>query len=87
MTKEKAGGEASLEIGGEPDGYSKNPLPESRNIIGSVDSVRRGGLIRQVPPAEEPAESAAKKRQHDRSHRLKERESAPSEHQLHGRLA
>ena len=34
-------------------------LPESTNIIGSVDCAR-GALVRQVPPAEEPAESAAK---------------------------
>ena len=46
-------------------------LPARRE--GPVDSVRRGALIRQVPPAEEPAESAAKKRQCVRSHRLKER--------------
>ena len=32
-----------------------------------------GALVRQVPPAEEPAKSAAKKRQCDRSHRSKER--------------
>ena len=33
------------------------------NIIGPVDSARRGALVREVPPAEEPAESATKKRQ------------------------
>ena len=37
------------------------------------DSVRRGALVRQVPPAEEPTESAVKKRQCERSHRSKER--------------
>ena len=43
------------------------------NIIGSVDCAR-GALVRQVPPAEEPAESVAKKRQCDKSHRSKERD-------------
>ena len=46
-------------------------LPESRNIPGSVYSAR-GALVRQVPLAEEPAESAAKKRQCDRRHLSKE---------------
>ena len=49
-------------------------LPESRNIIGPVDSARRKALIRQVPAAEEPAESASNKDQCDRSHRSKERD-------------
>ena len=44
------------------------------NIIGTVDSVRRGALVRQVPSAEEPAESAVKKRQCERNHRSKERD-------------
>ena len=74
MTRAKAGREASLKFGGKPDGYSKHHLPESRNIIGSADSARRGELVRSVPPAEEPAESAAKNRQCDRSHRSKERD-------------
>ena len=30
--------------------------------MGPVDSARRGALVREVPPAKEPAESAAKKR-------------------------
>ena len=34
-------------------------LQESTNILGSVECAR-GALVRQVPPAEEPAESAAK---------------------------
>ena len=72
MTRAKPGGKASLKFGGEPDGYSKIHLPESRSIIGSVDSARRGALVREVPPAEQPAESAAKKRQCERSHRSKE---------------
>ena len=39
-------------------------LPEeSRSILDPVDSARKGALVREVPPAEEPAESAAKKRQ------------------------
>ena len=33
------------------------------NIIGPVDSAKRGALVRHVPPAEEPTESAANKRQ------------------------
>ena len=74
MTRAKAGGEASLEFGGEPDGYSKNGLSESRNIAGLVDSTKRRALVREVPPAEEPAESATKKRQCERSHRSKERD-------------
>ena len=44
------------------------------NIIGPVDSARRGALVREVPPAEEPAESAAKKGQCEMSHRSKERD-------------
>ena len=44
------------------------------NTIGTVDSARRGALVRQLPPAEEPAESDAKKRQCEKSHRLKERD-------------
>ena len=49
-------------------------LPESRDIIGLVNSARRGALVREVPPAEEPAESAAKKCQCVRYHRSKGRE-------------
>ena len=41
---------------------------------GTVDTARRGALIRQVSSAEEPTESAAKKRQCERSHRPKERD-------------
>ena len=63
-----------MKFGGEPDGYPKNHLPESRNIIDSVDGARRGALARKVPPAEQPAESAAKKRQCESSHRSKERD-------------
>ena len=59
MTRAKAGGEASLEFGDEPEGYSKNHLPESRDIIGPVDCPRRRALVREAPPAEEPAESTA----------------------------
>ena len=52
-----------------------NCLPEeSRNIIGPVDSARRRALVREVPSAEKPADSAAKKRQCERSHRSKERD-------------
>ena len=55
---------------------------KSRNIIDSVDCAR-GALVRQVPPVEELAESATKKRQCDRSHRSKERDEcatrAPAE--------
>ena len=74
MIRAKAGGEASLEFECEPNGYSKNHLPESRNIIGSVDSIRSGALVREVPPAGESTESVAKKRQCERSHRSKERD-------------
>ena len=58
-------------------------LLESRNIIGSVDCAR-GALVSQVPSTEEPSKSTAKKRQCDRSHRSKEREHAPLEHQPSG---
>ena len=51
----------------------QNYLLESRNIIGPIDSARKGALVRQVPPAEKPTESAAKKRQCERSHWSKER--------------
>ena len=42
------------------------------NITGSVYSAR-GALVHQVPPAEEPTKSTAKKRQCDRRHRSEER--------------
>ena len=45
------------------------------NIIGSVNSAGGGPLVRQLPPTEEPAESAAKKREYERSHRSKERDA------------
>ena len=52
-------------------------LPEeSRDIIVPVDSARRRALVREVPPAEEPAESAAKEHQCVRYHRSKEREES-----------
>ena len=51
----------------------QNHLPERRNIVGPVDSARRGALVREVLSAEEPAESAAKKYECKRSHRSKER--------------
>ena len=47
---------------------------ESMNILGPVDIARRAALVRESPPAEEPAESAAKNSQCERSHRLKERD-------------
>ena len=72
MTRAKAGREASLGFGGEPDGHFKNHPPESRKIVGTVDSARRTALVRQVPPTEESAESAAKERQCERSHQSKE---------------
>ena len=50
---------------------------ESRDIIGPVDSARRGALLREVPPIEEPAESAAKKPQCVRSHRPKVHRQRP----------
>ena len=74
-TRAKAGGEASLDfwvIRNEPE--SRGICQRAGSIIGSVDSARRGALVRQVPPAEEPAESAAKKRQYERSHWAKERD-------------
>ena len=83
MTRANAGGEASLKFGGESKAYSKHHRLESRNNISSVDRARRGALVRQVPPVEEPAESAAKKHQCNRSHRSNEREEcatrAPAE--------
>ena len=47
-------------------------LPKSTDIIGPVDCARRKALVGEVPPAEEPAEGAAKKRQNERSHQPKE---------------
>ena len=49
-------------------------LLESRNLTGPSYGTRRGVRVRQVPPAEEPAESASKKRQCYRRHRAKERD-------------
>ena len=43
-------------------------------MIGPVDNARRGALVRQISLAEEPTESAAKKRQCETSHRSKERD-------------
>ena len=43
-------------------------------MIDPVDSVRRGALVREVLPAEEPAESAVKKCQCKRIPRSKERD-------------
>ena len=50
------------------------------NIIGSVDSTR-GALARQVSPAGELVESAAKKRQCDSSTGRRSATSPPSKHQ------
>ena len=48
--------EASLDLGFPSP---QDHLPEeSRDIIGPVDSARRGALVREVPPVEELAESA-----------------------------
>ena len=43
-----------------------------REGTSTARSTAPGALERQVPPAEEPAESSAKNRQCDRSHRSKE---------------
>ena len=48
-------------------------MPESKKTIGPVYSTRIEVRVRQVPPAEDPAESAARKRQCYRRHRSKER--------------
>ena len=40
--------------------------------MGLVDSVKRGALVREVPSAEEPAESPSKKPMCERSQRPKE---------------
>ena len=70
--------EVNLELGYSTKTLSEQDTvptsPESRNNPGSVYSARRGMLVRQVPPAEESAESASKKRQCDRRHRSKERD-------------
>ena len=55
-------------------GKPHSTCPIAGNIIYPFDSARREALVRDVPPAEAPAESAAKKRQCERSHRSKERE-------------
>ena len=77
VTRAKAGGEVSLYFGitrseREPHGTCQR----AGNIIGAVDTARRGALVRQVSPAEEPTESAAKKRQCERSHWSKDRRVA-----------
>ena len=54
-TRAKAGEEVSLEFGGEPEEYSNITYQREGTIIVPVDSAR-GGLVREVPPAEEPAE-------------------------------
>ena len=54
---------------------------ESRDIIGSVGCANRGALIRVVPPAKVPAESAAKKRQSERKPPAEGTQGASSEHQ------
>ena len=63
-----------MEVGGEPEGYSNITCQRARNTIGPVDSARKGVLVRQVPSTEETDESAAKKRQRERSHLSKERD-------------
>ena len=55
-------------------------MNEDTNIIGSVYSAK-GALVRQVPPAEDPAESAAKERQYDRGTGRRSATIAPPEHQ------
>ena len=70
---EQEPGEVRLDFGvtwseREPCGTCKR----AGKVIGPVDSARKGALVLEVPPAEEPAESAAKKRQCERSHRSKE---------------
>ena len=47
-------------------------LPESRDIIGPVNSARRA-LVREAPPVEETAERAAKEHQCVSYHRSKQR--------------
>ena len=46
--------------------------PGVHNPVWIAAAASRGALVREVPPAEEPAESAAKKRQCKRSRRPKE---------------
>ena len=49
-------------------------LPEEkRDIVSSIDSARRGALVREVSSAEERAESAAKEHRYVRNHRMEER--------------
>ena len=72
---EQEPGDVSLDLGvtrseREPHGTCQR----AGNIIGPVDSARRRALVREVRPAEEPAESAAEKSQCERSHRSKERD-------------
>ena len=44
-------------------------LPEeNRDIVSSIDSARRGALVREISLAEEPTESAAKEHQYVRNH-------------------
>ena len=44
------------------------------NIVDPFDNARRGALVRELPPTEETANSATKKRQCESSHRTKERD-------------
>ena len=55
-------------------------VPASEQGTSSTRSraLQRRAPIRQVPPAEEPAEGATKKHQCDRSHRSKERDECAS---------
>ena len=60
-TRAKAGGEASLEFGDEPEGYFNITCQRAGNINCPIDSAMKGALVRQVLLAEEPTESVAKK--------------------------
>ena len=51
-------------------------LSRSRYVIGLVNSAGRGALVREMSPAEESAESAAKERQFVRYHESEEREKS-----------
>ena len=51
-------------------------LPVSKDITGAVNSARRGVLVCEIPPAEEPAETTPEEHQCVRYQRLNEREES-----------
>ena len=57
------------------EGTSRSPARE-QGLIGPVNTARRGALVYEVPPAEEPVEGTAKESQCVRYHRSQKREES-----------